>query len=141
MNVGLEVTELSSLISTTITQELASTTAAVLGARPGPGGDFNGGHFNLFLNAQALNNIFGSDIGAFDSIFGGTLDGTRQGAVFGGAADLGYTLHSKDQGSQFDFHFDVYNPTAGPISLVKHFVVEVIGGHLASPCLDPAWAK
>ncbi len=77
----------------------------------------------------------------FAKIFGGYLDGTRQDAVFGGAADHGYTLHSKQQGRVFDYHFDIYNPTSGPVGLVKHFFVEVINGHVGSPCLDPAWAQ
>jgi RHS repeat-associated protein len=138
-NLGREVVQLDLLVAGTVAQEIAETAAAVLTGGPGP--DFNGGHFNLFLSSTALQNIFGTDFAQFDNIFGGKLDGTRQGAVFGSAAQLNYTLHSKDQNTQFDFHFDIYNPLSGPVSLVKHFFVEVIGGHSSSPCLDPAWAQ
>ena len=138
-NLGREVVQLDSLIAATIAQEITTTEAAVLTGSPGP--DFIGGHFNLFLNSTALQNIFGADFTQFNNIFGGSFDGARQGAVFGSAAQLNYTLHSKDQDGRFDFHFDIYNPLSGPVNLVKHFFVEVIGGHSGSPCLDPAWAK
>jgi hypothetical protein len=138
-NLGREVVQLDALIAATIAQEITTTEAAVLAGSPGP--DFIGGHFNLFLDSRALRNIFGLDFIQFDNIFGGAFDGTRQGAVFGSPSQLNYTLHSKDQSGQFDFHFDIYNPLSGPISLVKHFFVEVIGGHSGSPCLDPAWAR
>lgn len=105
------------------------------------GPDYNGGHYNVFLATSALLNIFGADFASFDDLFGGTRDGARQDAVFGDPASSGYTLHSKDKGNFFDFHFDIYNPSDGPISFFKHFFVEVVGGHSTSPCLDPAFTR
>jgi len=140
---GFPLASVDSLVNTDATQEFFQISAMVAAGKPyGP--DYVGGHFNLVLPTQALQNALGSDFGIFNSLFGGTHDGTRQDAVYGNAAQGNFTLHSKDQTRQygsFTFHFDLYNGMNLPIGTIQHFYGDVFVGHLGTPCLDPAWAK
>src|ERR1700722_8125692 len=74
---------------------------------------------------------------------GGFVDGTRQAAVYGNAAQGNYALHSKQNGNAntgyYNAHFDIYNPFTDVVSAIGHLFGDVIGGHNGSPCLDPAW--
>jgi uncharacterized protein RhaS with RHS repeats len=133
---------LNTLIDTDVATEIATTFGSGLIGQPGP--DYVGGHFNLYISTSSLQTTLGSDFTNFQSIFGGSLDGTRQPvAVFGNKEQSQYTLHSKeiDSNSTFQFHFDKYNPfPLWKFGVVPHFFAEVLGGHAGTPCLDPAWS-
>jgi RHS repeat-associated protein len=138
-----KIVGLDAIIETDVNLEIATTFASGLAGPPPAGPDYVGGHFNLYLSTSSLQTTLGSDFTNFQSIFGGSIDGTRQPAVFGNPAQSNYTLHSKEIGnnSTFQFHFDKYNPFSfGTFGLVKHFFAEVLGGHIGTPCLDPAWS-
>jgi hypothetical protein len=132
-----EIGALTADIATTIVgedQQLAGATQ--------PPSFYVGGHFNLDLTVAGLQQALGSDYSLFQAAFGGTFDGTRQSAVYGNAAQGNYTLHSKlhNKDGYFGFHFDTYNPLSNiPIGLIQHLFGDVIGGHIGTPCLDPAW--
>jgi len=138
-----ELAALTGLINNDVSQEMLQITASIVGtSQAGP--DFVGGHFNLIIQASDLAGIFSNaDYRQFRKAFGGHLDGTRQAAVYGNAAQGNYTLHSKQHGNNntgyFNAHFDIYNPYTDVVSTIAHLYGDVIGGHNGSPCLDPAW--
>ncbi len=103
-----------------------------------------GGHFNLDISAAQIAGFSAADQQAFASDFAmGPGDGVRQPAATGLAAALGYTLHSQVGNfapGEYSFHFDTFNPYSGyGLGAVGHGVIDVLGGHLGHPCLDPAW--
>ncbi len=129
---------LDSLIHSTIVSEMATLLGSIASGSKGPPAFYVGGHFNLDLDQNAIGTTLGDDFGAFTGAFGGFIDGTRQ---YANLAEGNYTLHSKQNvGGSFDFHFDIYNPLSGnPLDAIGHLFGDVIGGHIGSPCLDPAW--
>ncbi|HEV2199033.1 MAG TPA: hypothetical protein VGR73_04370 [Bryobacteraceae bacterium] len=137
-----ELAKLANAIGGDITQEMIQIGGMVSGGGPPTGPDFVGGHFNLLIPTAQITAALGGDFGAFQSALGGKIDGTRQDAVYGNAAQGNYTLHSKQHGGNggyFNAHFDIYNPGSDVVSAIKHLFGDVIGGHNGSPCLDPAW--
>jgi hypothetical protein len=77
---------------------------------------------------------------------GGWFDGTRIPAVYGNTAQGNYTLHSKRHHGKdgapnyYGVHFDIFNPLSNiPVGSIQHLFGDVIGGHIGTPCLDPAW--
>jgi hypothetical protein len=138
---GSELANLSGLISTMITFEMEEFLEKIATGSVTPSGSYNGGHFNLRLPETTIRAAMGAaNFDIFLAAFGGSLDGTRQDTVYGTGAQGNYTLHSKEADGWLNFHFDIYNPLSGnPINLVGHLFGDVIGGHIGSPCLDPAW--
>jgi hypothetical protein len=139
-----ELAALAADISSDIVSEMAQITNTVFAGSAPTGPDFVGGHFNLIIPTNQLTGIFSSaDFRRFQRAFGGRIDGTRQSAVYGNAAQGDYTLHSKQHGNRttgnFNFHFDLYNPLTDVLSTISHLFGDVIVGTLLSPCLDPAW--
>jgi RHS repeat-associated protein len=127
------------LLTADINSDIASEMAAIGGgttAKP----YYIGGHFNLTISAIQIAAFSAIDQQTFSSDFwGGTNDGTRQGASTGLALAGGYTLHSHGGvNSPYSFHFDRFNPQ-DLVGFVGHGVYDVLGGHLGHPCLDPAW--
>jgi len=113
----------------------------IAGGGPPTGADFVGGHFNLIIQTIDLTRTLGADYGAFSAVLGGRFDGTRQPAVYGDAKQGDYTLHSHENRKKgyYNAHFDIYNPKRDVVSAIGHLFGDVFGGHLGSPCLDPAW--
>jgi hypothetical protein len=110
---------------------------------PPTGPDYVGGHFNLIMPTTQLMGLGRTAYQEFSSVLGGRIDGTRQQAVYGNAAQGNYTLHSKQHGNNsngyFSAHFDIFNPWSDVVSAIGHLFGDVFAGHLGSPCLDPAW--
>jgi hypothetical protein len=135
-----EISNLTADIASTIISEDQQDQSAT-GAPPS---FYVGGHFNLDLSTAGLIQALGSGYSAFAAAFGGFVDGTRQAAVYGNAAQGNYTLHSKQYGNQtsgyYGVHFDRFNPLSNiPIGTIQHLFGDVIAGHIGTPCLDPAW--
>ena len=144
-----ELAGLTSLISATVSEEFTSIVLYEESSSAPPSGpDFVGGHFNLIIPTSQLTGIFGGasspDYASFGAAFGGRIDGTRQPAVYGNAAQGNYTLHSKQHGNNssgsYSAHFDKYNP-GDVVGTIQHFFGDVFAGHIGSPCLDPAWQQ
>ncbi|MGA3242966.1 MAG: RHS repeat-associated core domain-containing protein, partial [Bryobacteraceae bacterium] len=139
---GTELAALASVISGDISSEASQIGAMIAAGGPPTGPDFVGGHFNLIISTSQLTGALGSDFQSFSKALGGNIDGTRQAAVYGNAAQGNYTLHSKQHGGKngyFNAHFDIYNPATDVVSAIGHLFGDVIAGHAGSPCLDPAW--
>jgi len=97
--------------------------------------DVIGGHINLTLAVIAVqSSLSTNDYDKFQSAFSGAAFGQRREA---GAATMHSDLWKNQQ--LFDFHFDLFNPKKDVVGLVGHLFGDVIGGHIGTPCLDPAW--
>jgi RHS repeat-associated protein len=135
-----ELAALTGLVNGDISAEYVQLEADVLNGVKPTGPDYAGGHFNLIIQTGDLKSLLGAGYSSFAGLFGGFIDGTRQAAVYGNAAQGNYTLHSKQHfGGYYGFHFDIYNPLTDVVSTVAHLYGDVIGGHNGTPCLDPAW--
>jgi RHS repeat-associated protein len=128
-----ETSALGGTIQSDITSEMNTIMAAGTGNTSPP--FFEGGHYNLDITTQQINNDLGplgqTFIKDFTVGLFGTLDGVRQSAP----NQPGYTLHSKAAGNQVDFHFDRF----GYRNLPGHWGYDVGYGSLSHACLDPVW--
>jgi RHS repeat-associated protein len=137
---GLTASSIASL-NADIQSDIRTEMYQIIGEGPGNASPpyYQGGHYNLDITTQQIDNDLGASAQLFIKDFTatrflGTKDGVRQAAP----NQPGYTLHSKLDGSQIDFHFDAFNPYS-LIGVVGHPVYDVGYGSLFSPCLDPAW--
>src|SRR5213596_4190034 len=96
-----------------------------------------GGHINLNVSQQDLMAKLGGPDSPQWQIFQKTF---AAGSIWGSRTDLdSVILHAdfNEKTGNFFFHFDLYDPTHDAAGFVAHSVLEVLGEHLGSPCLDP----
>ena len=96
---------------------------------------------------SALRGALGTGYSLFLSAFAVSVngDGVREDAIAGNDGQ-GTTLHSAevDTGNSdyYHFHFDIFKGAiTNPVGLIGHFLYDVVGGHLGTPCLDPVWQR
>jgi hypothetical protein len=139
-----ELAALGTDISGDVSAEMAQISVMLEAGGPPSGPDFVGGHFNLIIPTSQLTSAFSAaDFAVFSGLLGGYIDGTRQPALYGNAAQGDYTLHSKQHGrgnsGYFNAHFDIFNWKTDVVGAIGHLFGDVFAGHMGSPCLDPAW--